>query len=112
VEVDQEKAPETDAVPPLSVEEASVCPYVIEVAVGQAVTDGVVLVAPPPPEFDPPPHPAAHKLARIPSQIAGCRPIIFISQPLPIYFLFPDRLPVRFSARSNLWPALRLPQPG
>jgi hypothetical protein len=48
-------------------------------AVGHAVTVGVVLEVVPPPL---PPHPAAQKLARIPTQIAACRPIIFITQPL------------------------------
>jgi hypothetical protein len=35
------KVPPTDAVPPLRVEEARVCPYVIALAVGQAETVGV-----------------------------------------------------------------------
>ena len=37
----QAKVPLTDAVPPLNVEEASVCPKVIALAVGQADTVGV-----------------------------------------------------------------------
>jgi hypothetical protein len=35
--------PTAEAVPPLNVEEASVCPIVIALAVGHAVTDGVAL---------------------------------------------------------------------
>jgi hypothetical protein len=83
----QEKAPDTEAKPPLSVDEASVWPYVIALAVGHAVTAGVVLVivvVPPPP----PPHPAIHKPARRLSQIAGCRRILFITQPPSYIFSF------------------------
>ena len=43
VEVVHEKAPGTDAVPPLSVDDASVWLYVIALAVGHAVTVGVAL---------------------------------------------------------------------
>jgi hypothetical protein len=39
----QAKDPLTDAVPPLNVEEASVCPKLIALAVGQAGTVGVAL---------------------------------------------------------------------
>jgi hypothetical protein len=92
VELVHEKEPETDAVPPLSVEEASVWPYVIELAVGHAVTVGVVFEVVPPPLL--PPHPAAQKLARIPSQMAACRPIVFMSQPLPSISRFLSRRPV------------------
>jgi hypothetical protein len=42
-DVVQEKVPDTDAVPPLSVDEASVWPYVIALAVGHADTVGVAL---------------------------------------------------------------------
>jgi hypothetical protein len=111
VEDVQAKVPDTDAVPPVSVDEASVWPYVIAPAAGQAVTVGVVLVVPPPPEFDPPPHPAAQKLARIPSQIAARRPIIFITQPLlsissssigfRSYILCPAESPAHSAAAPN-----------
>ena len=37
------KLPETDATPPLNVDEARVCPYVIAVAVGAVVIVGVAL---------------------------------------------------------------------
>jgi hypothetical protein len=98
-DVVQEKDPDTDAVPPLSVEEASVWPYVIGLAVGHAVTVGVVLVVPPPPEFDPPPHPAAQKLARILSPMAARRPILFINQPLP--FISSSSFGVGFSSSAR-----------
>ena len=35
------KLPFTEATPPLNVDDASVCPYVIAVAVGQTLTTGV-----------------------------------------------------------------------
>ena len=38
------KLPDTDAEPPLSVDDASVWPYVIALAVGHVVTDGVALL--------------------------------------------------------------------
>ena len=38
-----EKLPPTDPLPPVSVEEASVCPYVIALAVGHVLTVGVAL---------------------------------------------------------------------
>jgi hypothetical protein len=43
VDVVQEKLPLTDAVPPLSVDDASVWPRVIALAVGHAETIGVAL---------------------------------------------------------------------
>jgi hypothetical protein len=70
-----EKEPDTEAVPPLSVEEARVWPYVIALAVGHADTVGVVLVVPPPPppEFDPPPHPTITRLTAISKQAVVIR---------------------------------------
>jgi hypothetical protein len=58
----QANDPLTDAVPPVSVDDASVWPYVIALAAGHAATVGVVFeVVPPPPPFPPPPpHPAAN----------------------------------------------------
>jgi hypothetical protein len=41
--VAQAKAPGTEAVPPVNVDEASVCPYAIALAEGHADTVGVVL---------------------------------------------------------------------
>jgi len=46
----QEKPPGTDAVPLLSIEEASVWPYVMALAVGHAVTVGVALLTTTPTE--------------------------------------------------------------
>jgi hypothetical protein len=43
-DVVQENAPGTDAVPPLSVDEASVCPKAIALAVGHADTVGVAML--------------------------------------------------------------------
>jgi hypothetical protein len=80
VEVVHEKEPDTEAEPPVNVDEASVWPYVMALAVGHAVTVGVVFEVVPPPLL--PPHPAAQKLARMPSKIDARRPIIFMSQPL------------------------------
>jgi len=74
------KEPVTDAVPPLSAELASVLPKVIALAVGQAVTVGVFREVVLPPLF--PPHPAAQKLAKMLSQIAGCRPTFIMTEPL------------------------------
>jgi hypothetical protein len=60
---------------------------VIALAVGHAVTVGVVLVVPPPPppKFDPPPHPASpklaiQKLATTLSQIADCFAVFNMTQ--------------------------------
>ena len=39
----QAKVPPTEAEPPVNVEEAKVCPYVMVLAVGHAVTVGVAL---------------------------------------------------------------------
>jgi hypothetical protein len=51
---------------------------------GVTVTVGVVFdVVPPPP---PPPHAAIQKLARILNQIAACRPLFLITQPLSSLF--------------------------
>jgi hypothetical protein len=44
VDVVQEKAPGTDAVPPLNVDKASVWPKVIALAAGHADTVGVALL--------------------------------------------------------------------
>jgi hypothetical protein len=84
---------------------------VIALAVGHAVTVGVVFEVVPPPLL--PPHPAIQEVAKTISQIAGCRPIIFIGQPLLIYLLFPCRNPGSYpQARLHLRPALPLPETG
>jgi hypothetical protein len=84
VEVVQEKEPVTDAVPPLRVDEASVWPYVIALAVGHADTVGVVLEGggfPPPPLL--PPHAAMVRLKRIDNPIETLRLAFIMVQCFP-----------------------------
>jgi hypothetical protein len=74
VDVVQAKEPDTDAVPPVSVDDARVWPKVIALAVGHTDTVGVCFVGgvvPPPPLL--PPQAAMVRLKRIDNPIEALR---------------------------------------